>query len=119
MLKIRIHEKVEDGIIRNIPLQKRAIKDMLTELQRTDPTEYNPKNQIQVNKYIHDTMLVTPEWFLQKISGDKATRAEELRRYGATPIQVCQELGLLDYDPVVWCYFDEPTETDTILIWRN
>lgn len=118
-LKIKIHEKISNGVIQNIPLQKRAIKDMLAELQQTDAENYDPKNPIQVNKYVHDTMIVTPDWFLQELKGDKATRAQELRQYGATPIQVCQELGMLDNDPVVWVYFDEQTNADVILVWRR
>lgn len=118
-LIIRVHEKISNGVIQNIPLQKRAIKNMLAELQQTDAENYDPKNPIQVNKYVHDTMIVTPDWFLQGLKGDRAARAQELQKYGATPIQICQELGMLDYDPVVWVYFDEQTNTDVILVWRQ
>lgn len=119
-LKIRVHEKVTDGVIHNIPLQKRAIKDMLIELNHDgDNKEYNPKDSIQVNKYVHDTAAVTPEWVLQHLGADKSTQIEDLKQNtNLTPIQIASKLDLLD-DPVIWMYYDEPTGTDVILIWKT
>ena len=119
-LRIKVHEKVADGIIHNIPLQKRAIKDMLNELNHDgDNKEYNPKDPLQVNTYVHDTAAVTPDWVLQHLGADKSAQITELQqKYNLTPIRIAQELDLLE-DPVIWCYYDESTGTDVILIWKT
>lgn len=119
-IRIKVHEKATDGVIHNIPLQKRAIKDMLIELNHDgDNKEYNPKDSIQVNKYVHDTAAVTPEWVLQHLGADKSAQIEDLKQNtNLTPIQIASKLDLLD-DPVIWMYYDEPTGTDVVLIWKS
>ncbi len=118
-LKIKVHEKItDDGIISNIPLQKRAIKDMLAELQKDSPEDYNPKDTIQVNKYVHDTAIVTPDWLLNRLTGDKSAKAVDMLKQGKSAMDVAAELGLLDVAPVIWLYEDKDG-TDAILVWKN
>ncbi|MBR4407754.1 MAG: hypothetical protein IKT27_05520 [Clostridia bacterium] len=120
-LKIRVHEKItDDGVIHNVPLHKRAIKDMLKDMHDEYDTEnkYNPNDPIVVNDYLHDTAIVTVEWVLTHLGEDKKDKIAELQKQGMSNVDIATELDLLGYDPVLWCYEDKDGTLANV-VWRH
>ena len=120
-MKIRVHEKItDDGVIHNVPLHKRAIKDMLKDMHDEDDTEnkYNPNDPIVVNDYLNDTAIVTVEWVLTHLGEDKKDKIAELQKQGMSNVDIATELDLLGYDPVIWCYEDKDGTLANV-VWRH
>ena len=87
-MKIRVHEKItDDGVIHNVPLHKRAIKDMLKDMHDEDDTEnkYNPNDPIVVNDYLNDTAIVTVEWVLTHLGEGRNINAPSSVRTKVMP----------------------------------
>lgn len=119
-MKIRVHEKITaNGVIHNVPLHKRAIKDMLKDMHEYDKeNKYNPNDPIVVNDYLHDTAIVTVEWVLNHLGEDKKDKIAELQKQGMSNLDIAMELDLLNYDPVIWCYADKDGTLANV-VWRQ